>query len=62
MAPAVALVRGRPQPGDYQRWIDALHHNALVLLQAALVLGLFWGLLYSAAGLFKWWGWSCWTS
>ena len=53
VAPAVALVRGRPQPGDYQRWIDALHHNALVLLQAAVVLGLFWGLLYSAAGLFK---------
>lgn len=53
VAPAVALIRGRPQPTDYQRWIDALHHNALVLLQAALVLGLFWGLLYSAAGLFK---------
>ena len=53
VAPAVALIRGRPQSTDYQRWIDALHHNALVLLQAALVLGLFWGLLYSAAGLFK---------
>lgn len=53
VAPALAILRGRPQRPDYQRWIDALHHNGLVLLQAALVLGLFWGLLYSAAGLFE---------
>lgn len=53
LVPALALLRRGSWRVDYAHWVDALLRNALLLAQAALVLGLFWGVLASAAGLFK---------
>lgn len=53
MAPALALLQRKTWRVDYGHWVDALQRNALLLLQAGLVLALFWGVLASAAGLFQ---------
>ena len=53
LVPALALISRDRWRVDYARWVDALLRNALILAQAALVLALFWGVLASAAGLFK---------
>src|SRR5690606_15635226 len=49
--PAAAVAReGRVR---YEPWFDALLHNTLLLAQGALVTGLFWLVMFSAAALFK---------
>lgn len=53
LVPALALLQRGRWRIDYARWVDALLRNALLLAQSALVLALFWGVLASAAGLFK---------
>lgn len=53
LVPALALLQRETWRADYARWVDALQRNVLLLLQAGLVLALFWGLLASAAGLFQ---------
>ncbi|MEH6687200.1 MAG: DUF4153 domain-containing protein [Halopseudomonas sabulinigri] len=51
LVPALALYQGSWRV-DYRRWMLSLHQNAQLLLQASLVLGLFWALLLTAAALF----------
>lgn len=53
LVPALALLQRTTWRVDYGHWVDALQRNALLLLQAGLVLALFWGVLASAAGLFQ---------
>lgn len=38
---------------DYRQWMRALQQNAQLLLQAGMMLGLFWVVLFTAAALFR---------
>ncbi|MEH6564458.1 MAG: hypothetical protein V7756_03935 [Halopseudomonas sp.] len=51
LVPALALYR-RGVRMEYPQWMQALQQNAQLLMQAALVLGLFWAVLLSASALF----------
>ena len=51
LVPALALCQSYRV--NYPRWMRSLHQNGQLLLQAALVLGLFWALLATAAALFQ---------
>jgi len=49
--PALAVAQGMRV--RYEAWFDGVLHNTLLLLQGGLVTGLFWLVLFSAAGLFR---------
>ncbi len=51
LLPALALYQ-RGARVTHARWMQALQQNAQLLMQAALVLGLFWAVLMSASALF----------
>lgn len=52
LVPALSLCQ-RGLRIDYRQWMRALQQNAQLLLQAGMMLGLFWVVLFTAAALFR---------